>query len=84
MLPHKLAHETICSYAIFDWFNKLYSIPFDQSAGCSQIYTRGFQAIGRNSNLGHNTFDWLNGILHYTTVQKLEMFLSLSTFYAFK
>ena len=29
------AHETIFSYTLSDWFNKYYSIPFDQSEGSS-------------------------------------------------
>ena len=33
MLHHKLEHDTIFSYTIFDWFNKWQTIHFDQSAG---------------------------------------------------
>ncbi len=35
MWHHKLAHDTIFSYTLSDWFNKWDKIHFDQSAGSS-------------------------------------------------
>ena len=34
-MHHKLAHETIFSYSLSDWFNTQLNIPFDQSVGSS-------------------------------------------------
>ncbi len=42
IVHHILAHETIFSYMLSDWFNKWQATPFDQSAGSS----RGIKKFG--------------------------------------
>ncbi len=58
MLHHKLAYETIFSYTLSDWFNKLYNIHFDQSAGSSHGVDKMMlcRIISWNINITYNAF----------------------------